>query len=89
MHMKTKILFLLIAIAMSVNVFSQEKGNVLIAYFSATGTTASAAEKLASATGGTLFRITPAQQAVSQLRRDGRPQGTACPEGESGQPGGV
>lgn len=65
MHMKTKILFLLIAIAMSVNVFSQEKGNVLIAYFSATGTTASAAEKLASATGGTLFRITPAQPYTS------------------------
>lgn len=65
MYMKTKILFLLIAIAMSVNVFSQEKGNVLIAYFSATGTTASAAEKLASATGGTLFRITPAQPYTS------------------------
>lgn len=50
---------------MSLPIFSQKQGKVLIAYFSATGTTASAAEKIASATGGTLFRITPAQAYTS------------------------
>ena len=34
---------------------------VLVAYFSATGTTAAAAKELAAATGGTLHAITPAQ----------------------------
>lgn len=34
---------------------------VLIAYFSATGTTAGAAEKLSKVTGGELYEITPAQ----------------------------
>ena len=34
---------------------------VLIAYFSATGTTAGAAEKLSEVTGGELYEITPAQ----------------------------
>ena len=34
---------------------------ILVAYFSATGTTARAAEKLANVTGGELYAITPAQ----------------------------
>ena len=42
---------------------ARDTGNrrILVAYFSATGTTAAAAEKLARATGGELFAIAPAQ----------------------------
>lgn len=44
----------------------QEQGKrILIAYFSATGTTAQAARKLADATGGELYAITPAQAYTS------------------------
>ncbi len=39
----------------------QSNHKVLIAYFSATGTTARAAEKLADVTGGELYAIVPAQ----------------------------
>ena len=39
----------------------QPNNKVLIAYFSATGTTAGAAEKLSKVTGGELYEITPAQ----------------------------
>ncbi len=39
----------------------QSNHKVLIAYFSATGTTARAAEKLADVTGGELYAIAPAQ----------------------------
>ena len=39
----------------------QSNHKVLIAYFSATGTTARAAQKVAAATGGELYAITPAQ----------------------------
>lgn len=40
---------------------TQSEKKVLIVYFSATGTTARAAEKLANVTGGELYAITPAQ----------------------------
>lgn len=39
----------------------QEHRKILVAYFSATGTTARAAEKIAQATGGELYAIDPAQ----------------------------
>ena len=38
-----------------------QKSKTLVAYFSATGTTARAAEKVAKITGGELYAITPAQ----------------------------
>ncbi|WP_229067503.1 MULTISPECIES: flavodoxin [Bacteroides] len=38
---------------------------ILVAYFSATGTTARAAEKLANVTGGELYAITPAKSYTS------------------------
>ena len=38
----------------------QPNNKVLITYFSATGTTAGAAEKLSKVTGGELYEITPA-----------------------------
>ena len=38
---------------------------ILVAYFSATGTTARAAEKLANVTGGELYAIVPAQPYTS------------------------
>lgn len=38
---------------------------ILVAYFSATGTTARAAQKVAAATGGELYAITPAQPYTS------------------------
>ena len=46
---------------------SKGKSNskILVAYFSATGTTARAAEKLANATGGKLYAIVPAQPYTS------------------------
>ena len=46
---------------------SKEKSNskILVAYFSATGTTARAAEKLANATGGELYAIVPARPYTS------------------------
>lgn len=39
--------------------------HILVAYFSATGTTARAAEKLADVTGGELYAITPAESYTS------------------------
>ncbi len=39
----------------------QSNPKILIAYFSATGTTARAAEKIANVTGGELYAIVPAQ----------------------------
>lgn len=46
---------------------SKGKSNfkILVAYFSATGTTAQAAKKLANATGGELYAITPAKSYTS------------------------
>ncbi len=43
----------------------QSNHKVLVAYFSATGTTARAAEKLADVTGGELYAIVPAQPYTS------------------------
>lgn len=43
----------------------QSNHKVLVAYFSATGTTARAAQKVAAATGGELYAITPAQPYTS------------------------
>lgn len=43
----------------------QPKEKILVAYFSATGTTARAAEKLADVTGGELYAITPAKPYTS------------------------
>ncbi|MDE5868145.1 MAG: flavodoxin [Anaeroplasmataceae bacterium] len=40
-------------------------GKVLVAYFSATNTTKSVAEKIAASTGGTLYSITPVQPYTS------------------------
>lgn len=43
----------------------QSNPKILVAYFSATGTTARAAEKLADVTGGELYAITPAESYTS------------------------
>ena len=43
----------------------QSNSKILVAYFSATGTTARAAEKLANDTGGELYAITPAESYTS------------------------
>ena len=66
-----KIIFVFLAImGIATASFAQQKqganrkqpnNKVLIAYFSATGTTAGAAEKLSKVTGGELYEITPAQ----------------------------
>lgn len=61
---------LLSVVGMATATFAQQKQDmnskqsnhkVLVAYFSATGTTARAAQKVAAATGGELYAITPAQ----------------------------
>lgn len=59
--MKTKtFLFAVTALLItSLQAMAQNNQRVLIAYFSATGTTAQAAEKLSDITGGTLYAITP------------------------------
>ncbi len=44
---------------------SQSMNKILVAYFSATGTTERAAEKVASVTGGELYEITPAKAYTS------------------------
>ena len=49
----------------------KEASKVLVAYFSATGTTAGVAEKLASATGGELYAIVP-QKAYTEADLDWR-----------------
>ena len=55
---------------MSMMTYAQEH-HVLVAYFSATGTTAGVAKTLASVTGGDLFEIVPAQKyTYGRLRRD-------------------
>lgn len=64
------LLVLLSVVGMVTATFAQQKQdmnskqsnhNVLVAYFSATGTTAQAAQKVAAATGGDLYAITPTQ----------------------------
>lgn len=62
--MKSKKLLFLVAglLIPAFQSIAQDSGrHALIAYFSATGTTAHAAEKLAEATGGELYAITPAK----------------------------
>lgn len=64
------LLVLLSVVGMATATFAQQKQDmnskqsdhkVLVAYFSATGTTARAAQKVAAATGGELYAITPSQ----------------------------
>lgn len=65
--MKTKLTLILLAmVTMCMTVNAQKNGasapdasKVLIAYFSATGTTAGVANKIANVTGGKLYRILP------------------------------
>lgn len=64
--MKIKRILLSLAVlgALCVSAYGQNKKedtttSVLVAYFSATGTTARAAERIAEETGGTLYAITP------------------------------
>ena len=51
----------------------KESSKVLVAYFSATGTTAGVAEKLASATGGELYAIVPEKAYTSADLDKARP----------------
>ena len=64
------LLILLSVVGIATATFAQQKldthsmlsnHKVLVAYFSATGTTARAAQKVAAATGGELYAVTPAQ----------------------------
>lgn len=64
------LLTVLSVVGMATATFAQQKQDmnnkqsnhkILVAYFSATGTTARAAEKVADATGGELYEITPAE----------------------------
>lgn len=64
------LLVLLSVVGMATATFAQQKQDmnskqsdhkVLVAYFSATGTTVRAAQKVAAATGGELYAITPSQ----------------------------
>lgn len=68
------LLILLSAVAIPTATVAQQRENmnkgksnskILVAYFSATGTTARAAEKLANVTGGELYTIVPAQPYTS------------------------
>lgn len=66
--MKTKtLLFIVIAFLFtSLQTMAQnDDKHILVAYFSATGTTARAAEKLADLTGGELYAITPVESYTS------------------------
>ena len=64
------LLVLLSVVGMATAIFAQQKQDmnsmqsnhkVLVAYFSATGVTAQAAQKVADATGGEVYAITPAK----------------------------
>ena len=62
--MKAKTLLLAMVAFLITNAHTMAQNDdkrVLVAYFSATGTTARAAEKLAGITGGECYAITPAQ----------------------------
>ena len=65
--MKRITILMALAVAVLLTACAQNKenksmeSNTLVAYFSATGTTAAAAEKLATVTGGTLHEIQPAE----------------------------
>lgn len=66
--MKTKTLLFIVITFLFTSLQTMAQNNdkhILVAYFSATGTTARAAEKLANATGGELYAITPAKSYTS------------------------
>ena len=56
------------------------KEKILVAYFSATGTTEAAARKIAQATGGELYRIRPAKAYTSGDLDWNRPTSRCCRE---------
>ena len=60
--MKRLVLFMMAVMLLSIIVNAQKKGGkTLVAYFSATGTTARAAKLVAEAVDGTLYEIQPAK----------------------------
>lgn len=68
--MKKKVLFLVAAVLLGFAACAQKSEprpdrKVLVAYFSATGTTKAVAERIAAATGGELYAITPAEPYTS------------------------
>lgn len=66
--MKTKTLLFIAITFLFTSLQTMAQNNekrILVAYFSATGTTARAAEKLANVTGGELYAITPAKSYTS------------------------
>lgn len=72
MRMNRILLSLITVFVMCLTVHAQKNGNsaakaskTLVAYFSATGTTAAAAEKLAKVTGGELYQISPEKSYTS------------------------
>lgn len=66
--METKTLLFTVIAFLFTSLHTMAQNNdkrILVAYFSATGTTARAAEKLANITGGELYAITPAKSYTS------------------------
>lgn len=62
MQANKKLVLLMAIVAMCTMVYAQKgEGKVLVAYFSATGTTEDVAEKIAAVTGGELHEIAPEQ----------------------------
>ena len=62
MQTNKKLVSLMAIVAMCTTVYAQKgEGKVLVAYFSATGTTEDVAEKIAAVTGGELHEIAPEQ----------------------------
>ena len=62
MQANKKLVSLMAIVAMCTTVYAQKgEGKVLVAYFSATGTTEDVAEKIAAVTGGELHEIAPEQ----------------------------
>lgn len=62
MHRLVVLVVLAMLGSMTVMAQKQASKRVLVAYFSATGTTAAAAKQLAAATGATIYAITPAKE---------------------------
>ena len=61
--MKRLVLFMMAVMLLSIIVNAQKKGGkTLVAYFSATGTTARAAKLVAETVDGTLYEIQPAKK---------------------------
>ena len=64
--MKRLVLFMMAVMLLSITVNAQKKGGkTLVAYFSATGTTARAAKLVAETVDGTLYEIQPAKKYTS------------------------